>query len=134
VKALSIRQPWAWLIIHAGKNIENRTWATNYRGRILVHASKGMTLSEYMSAQNTLDTAKEISPSTAPWANIELPKFEELERGGFVGLVNIVDCVDESQSPWFFGPKGFVLAKPQPMPFSTWKGRLGFFDVPFWES
>jgi hypothetical protein len=35
IPALSIRQPWAWLICHAGKNIENRPWRTQFRGRFL---------------------------------------------------------------------------------------------------
>jgi hypothetical protein len=39
MKALSIRQPWAWLIIAGIKDIENRRWATNHRGPILVHAA-----------------------------------------------------------------------------------------------
>lgn len=45
--ALSIRQPWAWLILHAGKDIENRTWQTYQRGWFAIHASKGMTRREY---------------------------------------------------------------------------------------
>ena len=40
MKALSIRQPWAWAIIHAGKDVENRPWGTRYRGPLLIHASK----------------------------------------------------------------------------------------------
>ena len=39
MKALSARQPWAWAIIHAGKDIENRTWNTHLRGTFAVHAS-----------------------------------------------------------------------------------------------
>jgi hypothetical protein len=38
VKALTIRQPWAWAIIYAGKNIENRSWNTKLRGTIAIHA------------------------------------------------------------------------------------------------
>lgn len=33
--ALSIRQPWAWHILHSGKDIENRDWPTKFRGRVL---------------------------------------------------------------------------------------------------
>lgn len=45
--ALSVRQPWAWAIIYAGKDIENRSWqAVNrglkQRGRVAIHAAKGM--------------------------------------------------------------------------------------------
>ena len=46
-QAISIRQPWAWLIVHGWKNIENRMWRTSYRGPVLIHASKGMTQDEY---------------------------------------------------------------------------------------
>lgn len=38
MKALSIRQPWAWLILHGGKDMENRSRRTHMRGRICVHA------------------------------------------------------------------------------------------------
>ena len=51
--------------------------------------------------------------------------------GHIVGKVDIVDCVTESESPWFFGRHGFVLANPvafaRPVPC---KGALGFFTVP----
>jgi hypothetical protein len=40
MKAFSVRQPWAWVILQAGRDIENRTWPTRYRGRVLVHASR----------------------------------------------------------------------------------------------
>ncbi|HHY88739.1 MAG TPA: ASCH domain-containing protein, partial [Chloroflexi bacterium] len=40
MKALSVRQPWAWLIAQGYKTVENRTWATNYRGPLLIHAGK----------------------------------------------------------------------------------------------
>ena len=39
MKALSVRQPWAWAIAAAGKDVENRTWRTDYRGLIAIHAS-----------------------------------------------------------------------------------------------
>lgn len=120
--ALSIRQPWAWHILNSGKDIENRDWPTRFRGRVLIHASKGMTRAEYEDGQDPL------------WAHkgpvIELPPIERLERGGIVGSVGIVDCVAVSDSRWFFGRFGFVLRDPKPMPFVPWKGQLGFFDVP----
>ena len=50
MKALSIRQPWAWMILYAGKDIENREWPTRFRGRVLIHASKGMTHDEWEDA------------------------------------------------------------------------------------
>lgn len=119
MKALSIRQPWAWLILNAGKDIENRDWHTRVRGRVLVHAGKGMTRDEYESCDESLFLHPEI----------ELPPYEALERGGIVGSVEIVDCVTESDSEWFFGRYGFVLREPKVLPFRPFRGALGFFDV-----
>jgi hypothetical protein len=119
--ALSIRQPWASLILQAGKDIENRDWPTKYRGRILMHAAKCCTRMEF---EDALEFAEDCiqRPITADLATIP--------RGGIVGSVEIVDCVTDSESPWFVGRYGFVLRDPKPLPFTPWKGQLGFFDVP----
>jgi hypothetical protein len=53
--ALSIRQPWASLILLAGKDIENRTWETRLRGPILIHAAISMTKREYLDAMDFAD-------------------------------------------------------------------------------
>jgi hypothetical protein len=50
VKALSVRQPWAWAIIYALEDIENRGWPIHYRGDILIHAAKTCTKKEYQLA------------------------------------------------------------------------------------
>ena len=42
MKAISIRQPWAWLVVHGYKDVDNRTWATKHRGPILIHAGKAL--------------------------------------------------------------------------------------------
>lgn len=118
MKALSIRQPWAWLILHGHKDIENRKWKTHFRGKIYVHASKGMTRDEYA-----------IAHVLAEEQGVELPPFDQLERGGIVGTVEIVDCVDKDPSPWFFGEFGFLLKNPAPLPFRPLSGKLGFFPV-----
>lgn len=121
MKALSIRQPWAWHILNSGKDIENRNWKTKVRGRILIHAAQGMTYRE-------LDGANDFA---ARITGIKFPVFgDTFKRGGIVGSVEIVDCVDASDSPWFMGNYGFVLRDPRPLPFIPWKGQLGFFDVP----
>lgn len=122
MKVISVRQPWAWLIIFKLKDIENRTWATKFRGRILIHAAKGMTRREYETVEaNLLWHTDPI---------IELPPYEELARGGIIGSVEITDCVSESNSEWFGGPYGFVLRDPRPMEFLPWTGRLGIFEIP----
>ncbi len=118
MKALSIRQPWAWLILHAGKDVENREWPTRFRGRFLIHASKGMTSDEYF------DVAYQL------YGKIVLPPFDKLERGGIVGSAELVACINDGASEWFYGPYGFILRDPTPLPFRPYKGQLGFFEVP----
>jgi hypothetical protein len=123
--ALSVRQPWAWAIIHAGKDIENRDWrkpnpGLNFRGRVALHASKGMTQEEYREANAFIGIASN-SHAHSPMAN-------ELHYGGIIGTVEIVDMVKESKSPWFFGRIGLVLRDPQPCAFIPCNGALGFFN------
>jgi len=118
--ALSIRQPWAWLIVHGGKDIENRSWPTRFRGRVLVHASKGMTRDEWAE---TYFAVAEIDSALAD----RMPRPDQIERGGIVGEIEIVDCVSDSTSKWFGGPFGFVLRNPKPIPFHPCNGALGFF-------
>jgi hypothetical protein len=117
---LSIRQPWACLILHAGKDIENRVWRTHQRGRFLIHAAKGCTRAEYESA---------CEYSRLCGFRGEIPDLKHIERGGIVGSVELVECVDAHASRWFVGPFGFVLRDPQPIPFHPCTGQLGFFRL-----
>ena len=124
--ALSVRQPWAWAIIQAGKQHENRSWGSwnhhlkKQRGPVCIHASTGMTRDEYEEAKRFM----------ASRCGVTCPPPHELVRGGIIGSVEIIDCVAASDSPWFMGEFGFLLRDPQPLPFTPWKGQLGFFDVP----
>lgn len=122
MKAISIRQPWAWLIVNGYKDIENRSWNTKYRGPVLIHASKGMTWHQYLLVQAICESM----PSSH---RITLPPFDELERGGIVGYAHIIGTTRESESPWFFGPVGFQLVGAKPLPFIPLKGRLSFFET-----
>lgn len=120
--ALSIRQPWAWLILHGGKDVENRQWPTKYRGRILIHASKGVTRAEHEDAEDFALCRRGVRPSP-------FPKWKDYPLGGIVGEVEIIDCVTASDSPWFVGAFGFVLRNPKVLPFTPYRGALGFFDA-----
>ncbi len=120
---LSVRQPWAWMIIHGDKDIENRTWRTRVRGPVLIHASGSCTRREYEEASGFAFWCI----GGAIWDNY--PKFEHLQRGGIVGQVEIVDCVSDSDSPWFVGPYGFVLRNPVALPWRPMRGKLGFFEA-----
>lgn len=119
VPALSIRQPWAWAIIHAGKDVENREWnrAPSYRGPLLIHAAKTIEPDDWFYVERLSDT-------TPPYA-------ATIERGGIIGVVDLVDAVWESDSPWYFGKLGLVLANPRPLPFTPCKGMLGLFSPSF---
>jgi len=120
MKALSIRQPWAWLVANGYKDIENRRWRTHFRGRIWIHASsRRVTKTEY---EHFLTICRE--------RRIErFPKREDFKIGGIVGSVEIVDCVTASRSYWFGGEYGFVLKNARKTPFRPIKGMLGFFAV-----
>ena len=120
MKALSIRQPWAWLIVHGRKDIENRSWRTKFRGRFLVHAAQGMTRREWSDAVVFCNEHRLPLP----------PHFSKLQRGGIIGSVELVDSLDTSDSPWYMGEKAFVLRDPKPLSFTAFKGRLNFFEVP----
>jgi len=107
--ALSISQPFAWLITHQssspnGKDIENRDWTTHYRGPLFIHAGKhfdGFPL-----------TRVPDMPSHA----------QEYEKGGIVGIATLVDVVTESTSPWFRGTYGWLLRNARPLPFVPLRG------------
>ena len=123
--ALSIRQPWAWAIINAGKDIENRSWPTKRRGPICIHAAKGMTHAEF---DGFIVMARAMNRSGSWPHDVWVPGTADLRRGGIVATAEIVDCVTESASPWFFGIYGFVLRNVQPVDFIPVKGLLGFFE------
>lgn len=117
MKALSIRQPWAWLIVEGYKEVENRDWPTRFRGRFLIHAGKAFDQAGYVFVRQQFPT-------------ILLPAREEFDRGGIVGEATLLDCVTESPSPWFFGRFGFVLAEAKALPFRPMPGKLSFFNFP----
>jgi hypothetical protein len=133
-KALSIRQPWAWAILNAGKNIENRPRRFHYRGPICLHASlyKDVKGDEWDRCMAVLDdihgafTMRELASQQGRWSSASTS--DEAVRGGIIGTAEIVDCVDHSDSPWFSGPYGLVLRNIKPVPFVPVKGALGLFN------
>lgn len=123
--ALAVRQPWAWAIIHAGKDIENRGWRSPnpglaFRGRVAIHVASGMTRDEFECAMEDIDMA------TGP-EGARLQSAADLVRGAIIGSVTVVDIVRASASPWWCGPVGLVLADPVACDPIPCKGHLGFF-------
>lgn len=120
MKAITLRQPWAWLVVNGHKDIENRSWRTKHRGKILIHAgAHKVTKAEYA------DFLERCRRSQIK----DYPAIDDFETGGIVGSVEIVDCVKESKSPWFLGPHGFPLKNARNLPFKPTKGKLGIWDV-----
>jgi hypothetical protein len=120
-RALSIRQPWTWAILYAGKRVENRSWYTDYRGPIYLHSGREV---EY----DALECLR--------------PEIEAIERprppavcGALLATAILADCVRPNDVPddqlrWVAGPWCFLLrdvrllARPIP-----WRGNLGLFVV-----
>lgn len=123
MKVLSVRQPWADLIVIGWKDIENRSRATHYRGPLLIHASQ------------TVDTgarAALLEELAADGDEESLAYFGgDPVIGAIVGIVNLTDCVTESKSEWFEGPYGYILEDSLPFDQAIdVKGKLGIWDLP----
>ncbi|MDE2104126.1 MAG: hypothetical protein KGL39_43210 [Patescibacteria group bacterium] len=119
--ALSVQQPWAWAITEAGKDIENRSRFAITKGemrprRIAIHASLGMTREDYKYAAQFMATLGIVCP---------LP--DKLARGAIVGAATVTAIVSEHTSPWFFGPRGLVLADQVAIDPIPAVGALGYF-------
>ena len=126
MRAISLRQPWAALVVSGIKDIENRPWRTRHRGPVLIHA-----------AQNVADASLfELARKHGFAVSDELERLCA-SRGGILGGASIVDCVATHGSPWFDGALnskgrpnyGFVLSSARPLPFVPMLGRLGLFEA-----
>lgn len=112
---LSIQQPWPHAMFHLGKDYENRTWKTNFRGVFLIHAGKVIDTDGY----ETIHSIYGLTP------------LGDLPTGGIVGIAEITGCTDRSESDWFFGPYGFKVENAMELPFYPCKGRLNFWQQPY---
>jgi hypothetical protein len=126
--AISLRQPWATLLVHGLKTIEVRRWPTARRGRVLIHAAR--------------------IPDDRPeaWSRVPEPLLENAQlRGGIVGAAEITSCQSyrnledflEDQAKhlnepgWFeaAGLYGFAFANPEVLAFRKYPGWMRFFPV-----
>jgi hypothetical protein len=115
--ALTLLQPWAWAVMHAGKTVENRTWvppAALVGQRFWVHSSKGGSV---RAIEHVLEgLVKEALISTAP-------SVRDLPRGAIVGSVRLVDVIQYRSAradalvgnPWYAGATAFILEDPKPL-------------------
>jgi hypothetical protein len=141
--ALSLRQPWAWVVLHLGKNLENRDWNTSTRGDFLIHASKGMSKQEYY------DCIEFCTSVLGPTVLSRFPVMDALPRGGIVGAARLVDVIRPCKHCVYDGDHGvivkscganhgwhmpwkyaFKLENIRPAPkFVPCRGMPGFFKV-----
>lgn len=132
MKCLTICQPYAEEIMRQAKRVENRTWWTNYRGPLLIHAGKSRA---WLCGETDDELKQEYG--------------RKLEFGAIVGQVNLVDCVKattiqegrlEARYPGLMsdahqhhvnGPWCFVLDNVRRFPSAIpYRGAQGFFNVP----
>ena len=90
VKALTIRQPWAWAVVYAGKDVENRRWQTSYRGPLLIHAAK---------EDDPAGIARVLWTMADPEA-FEQPRAAFETRGAIIGVAYLADILTDSPSRW----------------------------------
>jgi len=125
-KALSLKQPYAWLIANGYLLVDDRTWGTQYRGPMLIHASKGLYEVYYDYLKSNTD--------------IPLPDKDKLEYGGVVGIANLVLCcrprelpkgVSRQQRAHFGGVHhfGFLFEQARPLALIPCRGKLGIFEI-----
>lgn len=126
-KALSVRQPYAYLLVAGIKTCENRTWATPHRGTLVIHAgAKPMTEADWQWLAELYREAGESPPARDDML---------LRPGGIVGAVYLADIVSQPDPDWEGGwwdgesLAWLLSACQQVLAFTPLKGRLGLFDV-----
>lgn len=113
-------QPMAWAIIHGGKDVENRTWTTEHRGEIYIHASNKIRWRWFSDVFNYSGA---------------MPSREQMLTGGIIGKVILLDIIENSKSKWAMpGKQHWLLARPEPCEFIPVEGELGFLDYELTES
>lgn len=137
MKALTVRNPWAWAIIYGGKDVENRSVRTNHLGTVAIHTAKAVD-TEAMTSPLILDAIDEYNgPVVMPGELIRRADLEQL--GKIIGVVDIkpVHHADHCRqadgrlcSPWAMdGMWHWPLTNPQPAqaPVPA-KGALGLWE------
>lgn len=153
MRALTVQQPWAWAIVHGGKDVENRTQAWSYRGPLAIHAGARWSGRGGRSGL-VWDALKDrygwpTGPVTA--RDDHRPGFDAIRPLG--AIIGVVDLVDVHTADWCWEPEGhcsawaepsyvehdgverhdvvhLVLEHPRPVEPIRCKGRLGLWTPP----
>lgn len=133
IRLLTVRQPWAWALIHGCKDVENRSHKVSYKGLLAIHAGKAdhNTLKrddwkQFESEYFGKDVFADFDPSKEP-------------RGAIIGVIEMVDCKPEHQvdsiwcddpgneDGWFAWLVQKPIALPEPIPY---RGAQGLQRLP----
>jgi hypothetical protein len=123
MKCLSLRPGWAWAVIFGGKTVENRSWKTNYRGPLVIHAS-----SSRAELHDIVERAQKLSGKKVP---------DEIDFGAVIGVVDLVECLPpdtplkKPDAKWAApGCYHWLFRNPRPCEPVDIKGKLMLWDLP----
>ena len=132
MKALSVKQPWAELIVAGVKDVENRSWATDHRGPLLIHATL-RPMHRWESCMLSKDCARAADDYFWRVYRDDMRPPVGVPLGCIVGVARLIGCPTRDLSPWWagVGARAWLLRDPikfaHPIP---WKGRQRLLDVP----
>lgn len=130
MKAVTVQQPWAWAIVHGGKDVENRTQAWSYRGPLAIHAGKRLS-------ERGCNVIPSIIDAEAVPGVMDAYTRAELVYGAIIGTVELVEVhpAHEGCCESWWGEQGprhhhLVLADPRPLEPIPCRGALGLWTPP----
>jgi hypothetical protein len=134
MKALSVSQPWASLLVLGVKRLETRCWQTSHRGPLLIHASRNFQRAGRMLCLQ--------EPIRSALRTVGIDSCKQLPLGVVLGVVELVDCLRVEEAGAVppeelplgdFTPGRWLWYVTQPRPLASpvpYRGRLGLFEVP----
>ena len=127
MKALTICQPYAHLIVLGAKRVENRTWPTRHRGDLVIHAGKS---TDWLAPDDINDWRAAGDPlvfgAIIGWAKlVDCVQLEHLEAGRYDEKYPWLRAHEHAEGPWCW-VLGEVSRFDDPIP---WKGSQGMWDV-----
>lgn len=124
MKALTIKQPWAWAIMAGHKRVENRTWPCGIASQwLLIHSARNASRA-YLH-----ESLGHLRMGGVSW--MKLDRWQDV-RGAILGAVWLKGCqrgplnMSFAEGPWCY-LLDQVVTLDQPIPY---QGQLGFFNVP----
>jgi hypothetical protein len=124
IKALTIRQPWANLIVLREKTIETRTWNTNHRGKIAIHVAKKVDEAAIKPYLHKMNFYRGCIIATAEIVDVKYYcNQDEFLKDTEKHLLKIEDCCLPINYGWII-ENTKLLTKPIP-----WRGMPGLFGV-----